>query len=280
MRPRASLLHTAPPSPARVRTAAIVTLAAWLVGLAGCASIPGKTGQEQAVSIEELETKTLADVQKLHPNTTEELAAAAGYVIMNNKLTKIPLVGVGGGYGVGVDKRTGERTYLKMSRFDIGAGWGETVAAGHEELPDFKRTRVEDTTSITFLLPELERFQQTEDFFVKVKSSRSLDGIVLENGFGPDDARLAGEALKSVLDMDVLETGFVVAMRGFRESAAQPGFRLAQVSVYADQTYLGTVARDDEGAQMTEVHCGRLCQIGIDIVPEMYWTTGPGAAMV
>ncbi len=131
---------------------------------------------------------------------------------------------------------------------DTGAGWGETVTAGHEELPDFKRTRVEDTTSITFLLPELERFQQTEDFFVKVKSSRSLDGIVLENGFGPDDARLAGEALKTVLDMDVLDAGFVVAMRGFRDSAAQPGFRLAQISVYADQTYLGTVARDDENA--------------------------------
>jgi murein DD-endopeptidase MepM/ murein hydrolase activator NlpD len=130
---------------------------------------------------------------------------------------------------------------------DTGAGWGETVTAGQEELPEFKRTRVEDTTSITFLLPELERFQQTEDFFVKVKSNRSLDGIVLENGFGAEDAKLAGEALKSTLDMDVLEAGFVVAMRGFRDSAAQPGFQLVQVSVYADQTYLGTVARDDAG---------------------------------
>src|SRR5690606_8970933 len=67
------------------------------------------------------------------------------------------------------------------------------------------------------------------------------------NGFGPDDARLAGEALKATLDMDELVSGFVVAMRGFRESAAQPGFRLVQVSVYADQTYRGTVARDAEG---------------------------------
>ena len=103
-----------------------LALALLLLGfsLAGCASIPGKTGQEQAVTIEELETKTLADIQKQEPRTTEELANCAGYVIMNNKLTKIPLVGVGGGYGVGVNKKTGEKTYLKMSRFDIGMGWG------------------------------------------------------------------------------------------------------------------------------------------------------------
>lgn len=104
------------------RTAHGVVLACLV--LVGCASIPGKTGQEQAVTIEELETRTLADIQKQEPRTTEELANCVGYVIMNNKLTKIPIVGVGAGYGVGVNKRTGEKTYLKMSRFDIGAGWG------------------------------------------------------------------------------------------------------------------------------------------------------------
>jgi murein DD-endopeptidase MepM/ murein hydrolase activator NlpD len=137
---------------------------------------------------------------------------------------------------------------LQAELDDTGAGWGETVASGQEQLPDFKRTRVEDTTSITFLMPELERFQQTEDFFVKVKSSRSLDGLVLEQGFGADDAKLAGEALKATLDMETLDAGFVVALRGFRESAALPGFRLMQVSVYADQTYLGSIARADDGS--------------------------------
>ena len=111
------------PTP-RSRVERALPLAMLALLLAGCASIPGKTGQEQAVTVEELEQKTLADVQKQEPRTTEELANCVGYVIMNNKLTKIPLVGVGGGYGVGVNKRTGEKTYLRMSRFDIGAGWG------------------------------------------------------------------------------------------------------------------------------------------------------------
>ena len=91
---------------------------------AGCASIPGKTGEEQAVTIEELERKTLADLRQQEPKTEEEIARSVGYVIMNNKLTKIPLVGVGAGYGVAVDSKTGERTYLRMSRFDLGMGWG------------------------------------------------------------------------------------------------------------------------------------------------------------
>jgi lipid-binding SYLF domain-containing protein len=90
----------------------------------GCASIPGKTGAEQAVSVEELETKTLADLAKQEPKSAEEIAQCVGYVIMNNKLTKIPLVGVGAGYGVAVDPRADQRTYLRMSRFDLGMGWG------------------------------------------------------------------------------------------------------------------------------------------------------------
>jgi lipid-binding SYLF domain-containing protein len=95
-----------------------------LAGAGGCASIPGKTGQEQAEAIESLESRTLEDLKKQEPSSEGELARAVGYVIMSNKLTKIPLVGVGAGYGVAVDTRTSERTYLQMKRFDLGAGWG------------------------------------------------------------------------------------------------------------------------------------------------------------
>ena len=106
------------------RGATALVIATAMLCVSGCASIPGKTGEEQAISVEELERKTLADVQQKYPKSADELAACVGYVIMNNKLTQIPLVGVGGGYGVGVKKSTNERTYLRMSRFDLGMGWG------------------------------------------------------------------------------------------------------------------------------------------------------------
>jgi hypothetical protein len=56
--------------------------------------------------------------------------------------------------------------------------------------------------------------------------------------------------------------------------------RLGNVQPLCSASEVQLLGDDDESAQMTEVHCGRLCQIGIDIVPEMYWTTGRSAAMV
>ncbi len=92
--------------------------------LAGCATIPGKTRQEQVETIDQLVARTLADLKNQYPQSRDELVKAVGYVVMNNKITKIPVFGAGAGYGVAVDNQTGDKTYLQMSRFDFGAGWG------------------------------------------------------------------------------------------------------------------------------------------------------------
>ena len=107
-----------------VRLSALAALVAASLSLHACASIPGDTGEEQAIEIDSLVTKTLADLEKQDPTTKDAIAQSAGYVIMNNKLTKIPLIGVGAGYGVGINQKSGERTYLKMRRLDLGMGWG------------------------------------------------------------------------------------------------------------------------------------------------------------
>jgi len=100
------------------------TLFFFLVAMSGCASIPGKTGEEQAETIDALVERTLADLYKQEPKAKEAIANSAGYVVMNNKITKIPIVGAGRGYGVAITTRTGEKTYIKMARFDVGGGWG------------------------------------------------------------------------------------------------------------------------------------------------------------
>ena len=101
---------------------AIVTVL--LLGLSGCASVPGDTREEQILTIDELVETTLSDLYKQELATEDDILKSAGYVIMNNKITKIPLVGAGSGYGVGIHSMTKERTYLKMGRFDVGGGWG------------------------------------------------------------------------------------------------------------------------------------------------------------
>ena len=47
-----------------------------------------------------------------------------GYMVANMKVTKVPVVGAGGGEGVHINNATGKRTYFTVSRFDIGGGWG------------------------------------------------------------------------------------------------------------------------------------------------------------
>lgn len=68
--------------------------------------------------------RTLTDLYKQEPKAKESIANSVGYVVMNNKITKIPIVGAGSGYGVAINTKTGEKTYIKMARFDVGGGWG------------------------------------------------------------------------------------------------------------------------------------------------------------
>jgi lipid-binding SYLF domain-containing protein len=92
--------------------------------MSGCTSIPGETGEQQRQTIDELVERTLPDLYKQEPKSREEIARSVGYVIASSTLTKVPIVGVGSGYGVAINTKTGEKTYLKMSRFDVGGGWG------------------------------------------------------------------------------------------------------------------------------------------------------------
>jgi lipid-binding SYLF domain-containing protein len=92
--------------------------------MSGCASIPGATGKEQVQTIDELVEHTLPDLYKQEPKAKEEIASSVGYAIMSNTIMKVPIFGAGRGYGVAIDKRTGEETYITMTRFDIGGGWG------------------------------------------------------------------------------------------------------------------------------------------------------------
>ena len=51
---------------------------------------------------------------------------------------------------------------------DPAAGWGETISEGEESLPAFKKTRIENNTSVVVVRPERERAAATEDFVDKV----------------------------------------------------------------------------------------------------------------
>lgn len=136
---------------------------------------------------------------------------------------------------------------------DPGAGWGETIDEGEAPLPAFQKTAVEDNTSVATFIPQAERFEATQDIFVKVLTARSLESIALEAHFAADEAKLATDALKAQFALGDLQPGYVVAMRGFKPRRDAAGFALMQVSVYAMSKYVGTVARSSSGLFVTGV---------------------------
>ena len=131
---------------------------------------------------------------------------------------------------------------------DPAAGWGETISEGEESLPAFKKTRIENNTSVVVVRPERERAAATEDFVDKVLGARTLDSLAIERRFDTEDAKRAGEAMKALFGKDQVEVGYVVAMRGMKAGPKATGLKLMQVSIYADAQYIGTLARSDDGA--------------------------------
>jgi hypothetical protein len=70
---------------------------------------------------------TVAKLIEQDPKIQQELDASPGYFVADMKLTKVPIVGAGGGEGVLIDKASGNNVYLTVGRFDVGGGWGVRV---------------------------------------------------------------------------------------------------------------------------------------------------------
>ncbi|RTM03043.1 MAG: M23 family metallopeptidase [Hyphomicrobiales bacterium] len=141
----------------------------------------------------------------------------------------------------------------KADADDPEAGWGETIDQGEAALPAFKKTAIENNTTVATVTSEYQRFEATEDTFVKILNDRSLESVALDAHFSADDAKLAGEALKALFNRDGLESGFVVAMRGFRPNRETTTMSLMQVSIYAKNVYVGTLTRNAAGAFVSGV---------------------------
>lgn len=80
--------------------------------------------EEKVAYFDGLETGTLALLIKEYPTSEQELAEAVGYVIAEKKTVKVPVVGMGDGLGLVMDRTTGKRSYLQFSQLQFGFGLG------------------------------------------------------------------------------------------------------------------------------------------------------------
>lgn len=95
-----------------------------LMMLGGCAALTQSEIEQKRETLDTMAAKAIEGLIAQDPALQAELDKAVGYAVANMKLTKVPVVGVGGGEGVLVDTRTKERRYFTVSRFDLGGGWG------------------------------------------------------------------------------------------------------------------------------------------------------------
>ncbi len=135
---------------------------------------------------------------------------------------------------------------------DNNGGWGDTLSNDEKSRSNFKKTKIENNTSVAETTREVDRYRSADDIFVQVRSTRSLDSLLVDHKISANDAKLAGETMKNLHGLENLEAGYVVAIRALRPSATATFLQLAQVSVYGqdengDNKYLGTLALSDEG---------------------------------
>lgn len=96
-----------------------------LVSLAtGCTTIPVDQRSEIREEVNKAAAETVAQLTADNPDLKAKLDGSVGYIAAQMSATKVPIVG--GGYGLALlhDTERGTRTYLDISRFDLGAGLG------------------------------------------------------------------------------------------------------------------------------------------------------------
>lgn len=109
------------------RLANFVAIVMALCAFASCVSVPGDTTEEKRAHVDAYAKESIDLLVKQTPEAQAQLDAAKGYAVIRQSVLKIPVFGGGSGWGVIVEKDTGKRTYVKLRRFDVGAGWGARV---------------------------------------------------------------------------------------------------------------------------------------------------------
>jgi hypothetical protein len=95
-----------------------------LVAISCSSTYRSMTADEKRSFLAELEEETLSELVEKLPEAQADIDRAVGYAVVANRVAKIPFFGAGEGIGVVIDAKTGERTYLKVGRLDVGGGLG------------------------------------------------------------------------------------------------------------------------------------------------------------
>jgi len=97
---------------------------ALLLMIGGCSQLTPEQKVEARQDREKMAEETISELLKENDDLQANLDSSAGYMVTNWAVTKVPVLGGGKGTGLIVDSKTNEKTYVNVSRYDIGGGLG------------------------------------------------------------------------------------------------------------------------------------------------------------
>ena len=108
-----------------------------VVFCAACASVKGSTKEEKREFIDKFADDSIVRLDEEDVDAKAERQKAVGYGVFKKTVTKVPLVGAGGGYGVIVERTSKKRTYMKVRELQLGGGYGvkgtTTIIVFHDQ---------------------------------------------------------------------------------------------------------------------------------------------------
>ena len=105
----------------------LLTLAVVALGLpaaAGLFSAKGDNAEEKRAKVRQDRDEILAKLYKTNPEAKAKIEKAAGYGTFNNKNMNLFLLSTGHGYGMVVDNKTKQETFMAMGSLGGGLGLG------------------------------------------------------------------------------------------------------------------------------------------------------------
>ena len=95
-----------------------------LFSMAGCSTMTTAEKEQKRNALDDMAKQTIAALVEQDAKIQEKLDDSLAYAVSDMKLTKVPIVGAGGGEGVFVNNSSQQRIYFTVSRIDLGGGWG------------------------------------------------------------------------------------------------------------------------------------------------------------
>ena len=109
--------------------------------LSGCSVMTVQDKESKRSELDAMAEKTIMELKAKKPDLQNKLNISLAYAVADMSVTKVPLIGGGGGEGVLFIKKTKQRIYFTVGRFDFGAG---IAARSYQVLMVFNTQKVVD----------------------------------------------------------------------------------------------------------------------------------------